>query len=280
MERLGGKVIGATLIELEFFEGRRLIEGYEFFSLVRYSTGSGLKPSPRRNTPSWSSSRSPRDPGTSTSLDYETGRIRLDRMLFSFVHYPTDYGFVPDTLAEDGDPDAMVLLGEPTFPGCRSRPASSACSTWPTTRARPEAAGRPADRPHWNHIYRLEQVAPHMLREIEHFFTVYKQLERTRRWRPTAGAMPRPAATSWPRPWSGRCATGRLATARSTGFSRRQDAPEQAGRRRTTNGWGQERWRSSIRRRSRRLALEREPQPGAAVAGGNGTAAEAVTLAL
>ena len=52
-------------------------------------------------------------------LDHETGRIRLDRMLFSPVHYPTDYGFVPDTLAEDGDPlDALVLLGEPTFPGC------------------------------------------------------------------------------------------------------------------------------------------------------------------
>jgi len=52
-------------------------------------------------------------------VDHETGRIRLDRMLFSPVHYPTDYGFVPDTLAEDGDPlDALVLLGEPTFPGC------------------------------------------------------------------------------------------------------------------------------------------------------------------
>jgi inorganic pyrophosphatase len=52
-------------------------------------------------------------------LDHETGRIRLDRTLFSPVHYPTDYGFVPGTLAEDGDPlDALVLLSEPTFPGC------------------------------------------------------------------------------------------------------------------------------------------------------------------
>ena len=51
-------------------------------------------------------------------MDHHTGVIRLDRRLFSATVYPADYGFVPDTLAEDGDPlDALVLLGEPTFPG-------------------------------------------------------------------------------------------------------------------------------------------------------------------
>jgi inorganic pyrophosphatase len=51
--------------------------------------------------------------------DQRLGRIRLDRMLFTATGYPSDYGFVPDTLAEDGDPiDALVLLTEPTFPGC------------------------------------------------------------------------------------------------------------------------------------------------------------------
>jgi inorganic pyrophosphatase len=112
-------------------------------------------------------------------LDHETGRIRLDRMLFSPVHYPTDYGFVPDTLAEDGDPlDALVLLGEPTFPGCEIQARIVGMLDMA------DDAGRdqkllvvPLTDPLWNHIYRLEQVAPHLLREIEHFFTVYKQLE-------------------------------------------------------------------------------------------------------
>ena len=55
-------------------------------------------------------------------MDHETGRIRLDRMLFTSTRYPADYGFIEDTLAEDGDPlDALVLLEEPTFPGCLIR---------------------------------------------------------------------------------------------------------------------------------------------------------------
>jgi len=52
-------------------------------------------------------------------MDHATGRIRLDRTLFTSTCYPLDYGFVPDTLAEDGDPlDALVMLDEPAFPGC------------------------------------------------------------------------------------------------------------------------------------------------------------------
>src|SRR5437763_3362839 len=52
-------------------------------------------------------------------MNHETGRIQLDRMLFSSVHYPTDYGFIEGTLGGDGDPlDALVLVDEPTFPGC------------------------------------------------------------------------------------------------------------------------------------------------------------------
>ena len=52
-------------------------------------------------------------------MDHETGRIRLDRMLFTSTRYPADYGFIEDTLADDGDPlDALVMLEEPTFPGC------------------------------------------------------------------------------------------------------------------------------------------------------------------
>ena len=112
-------------------------------------------------------------------LDHETGRIRLDRMLFSPVHYPTDYGFVPDTLAEDGDPlDALVLLGEPTFPGCEILVRIVGMLDMADDKGPDQKLlVVPLTDPHWNHIYRLEQVAPHMLREIEHFFTVYKQLE-------------------------------------------------------------------------------------------------------
>jgi inorganic pyrophosphatase len=112
-------------------------------------------------------------------LDHETGRIRLDRTLFSPVHYPTDYGFVPDTLAEDGDPlDALVLLSEPTFPGCEIQARIVGMLDMA------DDAGRdqkllvvPLTDPQWNHIYAHGEVAPHLLREIEHFFTVYKQLE-------------------------------------------------------------------------------------------------------
>ena len=67
----------------------------------------------------------PRGSRNKYEVDHETGRIRLDRRLFTSTQYPADYGFVPDTLGEDGDPlDALVLLEEPTFPGCliRSRP--------------------------------------------------------------------------------------------------------------------------------------------------------------
>ena len=112
-------------------------------------------------------------------LDHETGRIRLDRMLFSPVHYPTDYGFVPGSLAEDGDPlDALVLLGEPTFPGCEIQARIVGMLDMADDKGRDQKLlVVPLTDPQWNHIYRFEEVAPHLLREIEHFFTVYKQLE-------------------------------------------------------------------------------------------------------
>ena len=67
----------------------------------------------------------PRGSRNKYEVDHESGLIRLDRTLFTSTVYPADYGFVPDTLGEDGDPlDALVLVLEPTFPGCliRSRP--------------------------------------------------------------------------------------------------------------------------------------------------------------
>jgi inorganic pyrophosphatase len=112
--------------------------------------------------------------------DLEKGAFKLDRMLFSSMHYPSDYGFIKDTLAEDGDPlDALVLVTEPTFPGCliESKPVG-------LFKMRDEKGVDhkilcvPVGDPLWNHINRLADVPPHLLIEIEHFFDVYKELER------------------------------------------------------------------------------------------------------
>src|SRR5215207_4679520 len=110
---------------------------------------------------------------------HETGRIRLDGMLFSPVHYPTDYGFVPGTLAEDGDPlDAMVLLGEPTFPGCEVQARIVGMLDMADDKGPDQKLlVVPLTDPHWNYIHEIDQVPAHLLREIEHFFAVYKQLE-------------------------------------------------------------------------------------------------------
>lgn len=112
--------------------------------------------------------------------DQELRAIRYDRMLFSSVHYPSDYGFILDTLAEDGDPlDAMVLLAEPTFPGCiiKIKPIGL-FKMWDEKGPDEKILGVPILDPQWNHINTLEDVPPHILLEIEHFFQVYKELEK------------------------------------------------------------------------------------------------------
>jgi inorganic pyrophosphatase len=111
--------------------------------------------------------------------DHDTGEIWLDRMLFTATQYPTDYGFVPGTLAEDGDPlDAMVLLDEPTFPGCHiaARPVGV---FWMTDEAGPDAKVLcvPATDPRWADIADIGDLPPFLLDEIAHFFDVYKALE-------------------------------------------------------------------------------------------------------
>lgn len=82
-------------------------------------------------------------------VDHETGRIRLDRRLFTSTAYPTDYGFVENTLGEDGDPlDALVILDEPTFPGCLIRcRAIGMFRMTDEAEGRRQAAVRAVDRP-------------------------------------------------------------------------------------------------------------------------------------
>lgn len=111
--------------------------------------------------------------------DSEARVIKFNRMLFSAVHYPSDYGFIPDTLASDGDPlDALVLVWEPTFPGCmiESRPVGL-FKMWDEKGEDDKILCVPVNDPLWNYIKSLKDVPPHLLREIEHFFKIYKDLE-------------------------------------------------------------------------------------------------------
>jgi inorganic pyrophosphatase len=112
-------------------------------------------------------------------MDHETGRIWLDRMLFTATVYPADYGFVESTLGEDGDPlDAMVLLDEPTFPGCHIRGRTVAAFVMADEKGRDvKILTVPTTDPRWSHIQDLGDLAPFLLEEIAHFFEVYKSLE-------------------------------------------------------------------------------------------------------
>ena len=112
-------------------------------------------------------------------VDHETGRIRLDRRLFTSTAYPTDYGFVENTLGEDGDPlDALVILDEPTFPGCLIR-----CRAVGMFRMTDEAGGDdkllcvPSTDPRVEHLRDIHHVSEFDRLEIQHFFEVYKDLE-------------------------------------------------------------------------------------------------------
>lgn len=112
-------------------------------------------------------------------MDHDTGRIRLDRTLFTATAYPQDYGYIECTLGQDGDPlDAMVLLSNPTFPG-----ALIECRAVGMFRMTDEKGGDdkvlciPTADVRSNHIQDLADVPSYSILEIEHFFTVYKDLE-------------------------------------------------------------------------------------------------------
>jgi inorganic pyrophosphatase len=112
-------------------------------------------------------------------FDQELGRIRLDRMLFTSTGYPGDYGFVPDTLAEDGDPiDAVVLLDEPTFPGCLIS-ARVIAVFWMRDEEKADAKLLcvSANDPRKSHLQELDDVPMHLIAEIWHFFETYEALE-------------------------------------------------------------------------------------------------------
>ena len=112
-------------------------------------------------------------------MEYEGGRIRLDRMLFTSTRYPADYGLVPGTLALDGDPlDTLVLLAEPAFPGMHGHGPHRRGVLY-AGRARPGRVGsdRPGARPSLQCRAGPGGCPAHLLAEISHFFEVYKELE-------------------------------------------------------------------------------------------------------
>ena len=112
-------------------------------------------------------------------LDHERGVFRLDRVLHSAVHYPADYGYIPDTLAEDGDPmDALVLISVPTFPGCHLDARILGCLEMSDEKGRDvKILGAAVADPRMADLHDLSDVPPAILRLIEHFFATYKELE-------------------------------------------------------------------------------------------------------
>jgi inorganic pyrophosphatase len=140
--------------------------------------------------------------------DFARGTFTLDRMLFSAVRYPGDYGFIPETLALDGDHlDALVILGEPTFPGCTIRARVLGMLDMTDDKGPDEKLLTVASHdPRWQGLHTLEDVPDHLKQEIGHFFATYKDLERkfveVRGWRGREDAL-RVLAESrerWPGP--------------------------------------------------------------------------------
>ena len=124
----------------------------------------------------------PRGSRNKYELDKKTGIMKLDRVLYSAVHYPGDYGLIPRTLHEDGDPlDVLVLVKEQTFPGCM-------IDVRPLGVLRMLDRGEPDDKilavalkdPYYEEFFDIADIPQHLLKEVEYFFSTYKDLEGKR----------------------------------------------------------------------------------------------------
>lgn len=124
----------------------------------------------------------PRGGRNKYEIDKETGVLKFDRLLYSAVHYPGDYGFIPRTLAEDGDPlDVLVLITAPTVPLCLIEVRPLGMFEMRDEKGRDnKVLCVPLSDPFVAGYHHLEDVPPHTLREIEHFFEIYKELEGKR----------------------------------------------------------------------------------------------------
>ena len=114
--------------------------------------------------------------------DAELGAIKLDRFVSASVIYPTDYGYVPDTLAPDGDPlDVLLCVSEPTFPGCIVQAKAIGLLKMADEKGPDDhVVCVPCDDPGWNHLSDIEDLPPQLRDEIRHFFAIYKDLDAGR----------------------------------------------------------------------------------------------------
>jgi inorganic pyrophosphatase len=119
--------------------------------------------------------------GSRNKYEYDEalGAIKLDRFLFSSVVYPADYGFITNAMGEDGDHlDAVVLVGQPTFPGCMIGVRAIAVLRMADDQGQDDKIiCVPFEDPHWSHLENLDDIPAQLRTEIEHFFSIYKQPE-------------------------------------------------------------------------------------------------------
>ncbi len=120
--------------------------------------------------------------------------FRLDRSLYSSVYYPGDYGFFPSTLSSDGDPlDVLVLVDDPSFPGCLIEVRPIGVLEMIDQGAKDEKIlAVPRHNPRYQEVHNYTQIYPHVMKEISHFFSIYKDLEGKRTqmlgWKDAAAA--------------------------------------------------------------------------------------------
>src|SRR3954462_7105156 len=121
----------------------------------------------------------PQQSANKYEYDGELGVFRLDRALYSPLHYPGDYGFIPGTLADDNDPlDCLVLVQQPSFPGVliEVRPVG-VLNMVDSDQHDQKILAVPTRNPRYDQIHTMDQIFSHVRREIEHFFTIYKELQ-------------------------------------------------------------------------------------------------------
>jgi inorganic pyrophosphatase len=124
----------------------------------------------------------PKNSSNKYEFDTDLGVFRLDRALYSPMHYPGDYGFIPGTTAEDGDPmDVLVMGDDPAFTGCliEVRPIGMLDMS-DENGIDEKVVAVPKANPRFEQIHTMDQLPPHVKRELEHFFTIYKELEGKR----------------------------------------------------------------------------------------------------
>ena len=124
----------------------------------------------------------PRGSRNKYEYDEELGRVVLDRRLFTSMSYPADYGFIVDTLGEDGDPlDALILVSEPTFPGCAIRVRPVGVFHMADEKGPDEKIiCVPLKDTAWMRVSDVHDIPAELRNEVEHFFQVYKDLEEAK----------------------------------------------------------------------------------------------------